>query len=219
MVPDPNTRELTAKPPKNAKQQKGIFLDVWHLRRVGGLEMLRCIAAASLHTMQRLRAWRWWPWLRDGALALLLLLGVRAYQLRDVAQGMAPVLAGTDLDGRTLLLESYRGKPVLLHFWATWCGVCKAEQSNIDELAGALPVVSVASKSGEATQVAAYVREHAIAPRVVVDRFGLIAHRFGVRAFPTTFVIDAAGRIRHVEVGYSSELGLRLRMWLAKIIP
>jgi thiol-disulfide isomerase/thioredoxin len=165
--------------------------------------------------MQRLRAWRHWPWLRDGGLALLLLVGVRAYQLRDVAQGDAPVLAGIDLDGRPLSLETYRGKPVLLHFWATWCGVCKAEQSNIDDLARGLPVVSVASRSGEASQVAAYVREHAIAPRVIVDQFGALAHRFGVHAFPTTFVIDAAGRIRHAEVGYTSELGLRFRMWLA----
>jgi thiol-disulfide isomerase/thioredoxin len=169
--------------------------------------------------MQRLRAWRWWPWLRDGALALLLLLGVRAYQLRDVARGDAPALAGIDLDGQPLSLEAYRGKPVLLHFWATWCGVCKAEQSNIDDLARALPVVSVASRSGEPSRVAAYVREHAIAPRVLVDRYGALAHRFGVHAFPTTFVIDAAGRIRHAEVGYTSELGLRLRMWLAKILP
>lgn len=165
--------------------------------------------------MQRVRAWRYWPWLRDGGLALLFLFGVRAYQLRGVARGPAPALAGIDMHGRPLSLETYRGKPVLLHFWATWCGVCKAEQSNIDTLARALPVLSVASRSGQASQVAAYVREHAIAPEVIADPSGALAGRFGVHAFPTSFVIDAAGRIRHAEVGYTSELGLRLRMWLA----
>lgn len=172
-------------------------------------------AAATLHAMQSLRAWRYWPWLRDGGLALLLLFGVRTYQLRDVARGPAPALAGIDMHGRPLSLEAYRGKPVLLHFWATWCGVCKAEQSNIDAIARALPVVSVASESGDARKVSAYVREHAIAPEVIVDPSGTLARSFGVHAFPTTFVIDAAGHIRHAEVGYTSELGLRLRMWLA----
>jgi thiol-disulfide isomerase/thioredoxin len=164
-----------------------------------------------------MRAWRYWPWLRDGGLALLLLLGVRAYQQRDIARGAAPPLVGSDLSGRRLSLESYRGKPVLVHFWATWCRVCKAEQSNIDAVARELPVVSVASESGAASDVAAYVHAHAIAQPVILDRDGMLTKRFGVRAFPTTFVIDAAGRIRHVEVGYTTELGLRLRMWLARL--
>jgi thiol-disulfide isomerase/thioredoxin len=174
-------------------------------------------APARLLVMQRLRAWRYWPWLRDGGLVLLLWLGIRAYQQRDIARGAAPALVGAELNGRQLSLDTYRGKPVLLHFWATWCSVCKAEQSNIDAIARELPVVTVASESGEANQVAGYARTHAIAAPVIVDRAGAFARRFGVRAFPTTFVIDSAGRIRHAEVGYSTELGLRLRMWLARL--
>ena len=148
---------------------------------------------------------------------LLLWFGIRAYQQRDVVRGAAPELAGIDVRGQRLSLDAYRGKPVLLHFWATWCGVCKAEQSNIDAVARELPVLSVASESGDPSQVAAYAREHAIALPVVVDSSGAIARRFGVHAFPTTFVIDAAGRIRTSEIGYTSELGLRLRLWLARL--
>lgn len=145
----------------------------------------------------------------------MLLLSIRAYQRRDMPGGAAPPLAGSDLQGQPVSLADYRGKPVLLHFWATWCGVCKVEQHNIDALTRDLPVLSVASQSGDANEVAAFVRERGIAPRVVVDEESTLARRFGVHAFPATFVIDARGAIRHVEVGYTTELGLRARMWLA----
>jgi hypothetical protein len=51
---------------------------------------------------------------------------------------------------------------------------------------------------------------------VVLDPDGALAQRYGVRAFPTTFFIDARGRIRHVEVGYTTWLGLEARLWLTR---
>ena len=166
--------------------------------------------------MKGQRSRRYWPWLRDGAIALLLLLAIRAYQQRDLVRGVAPGLAGHTLDGAQVSLADYRGAPVLVRFWATWCGVCKAEQSSIDAVARGLPVLSVASQSGSANEVAAYVQSQMrIAHRVIADPEGSLARRFGVRTFPTTLVIDAKGEIRYAEVGYSTELGLRTRMWLA----
>lgn len=165
--------------------------------------------------MRRLRAWKYWPWLRDLGLIALVVIGIRAYQQRGLPSGPAPELTGRDLSGAAVSLAAYRGKPVALHFWATWCGVCKAEQSNIDAVSRDLPVLSVASQSGSVADVEAYVREHGIEPRVIADASSELARRFGVSAYPTTFVIDAGGEIRHVEVGYTTELGLRARMWLA----
>jgi thiol-disulfide isomerase/thioredoxin len=161
---------------------------------------------------------KYWRWLRDVALVALLFVAIRTYQQRHMPRGMAPPLAGADLNGETASLADYRGKPVLLHFWATWCGVCKAEQHNIDAVARDLPVLSVASQSGGADEIGAFVRAHGIAPRVIVDEQSVLARRFGVNAFPASFVIDGDGEIRHVEVGYTTELGLRARMWLADMV-
>jgi peroxiredoxin len=166
--------------------------------------------------MEGERPRKYWRWLRDGAIAVLLLLAIRAYQQRDLARGVAPVLTGRTLDGAQVSLEDYRGAPVLVRFWATWCGVCGAEQSNIDAVARGLPVLSVASQSGSPNEVAAYVKSQRIAHRVIADPEGSLARRFGVRVFPTTLVIDAKGEIRYAEIGYSTELGLRARMWLAR---
>jgi thiol-disulfide isomerase/thioredoxin len=158
---------------------------------------------------------RYWKWLRDLAIVAVVVLAIRAYQQRDHPSGRAPALIGVDLDGRPVALSDYRGKPVLLHFWATWCGVCRAGQGNLDAVAADHAVLSVASASGPGSDVAAYVRKHAVEPRVVVDEHSHLARRFGVSAFPTTFVLDAEGVIRHVEVGYTTQLGLRARLWLA----
>lgn len=152
---------------------------------------------------------------RDLAIAALLVLGIRAFQQRGLPDGQAPELSGADLAGAEVSLDQYRGKPLVLLFFASWCGVCRAAQSNFDAVAKDMPVLAVASRSGTNDDVAGYVREHGIVPRVLPDESGALATRYGVRAFPTTFVLDANGEIAHTEVGYTTELGLRLRAWLA----
>ena len=164
-----------------------------------------------------LRAWKYWPWLRDGLVMLLVVAGIRAYQQRDLPSVVPPGVAGLSLDGTRVSLADYRGKPVLLHFWATWCGVCRAEQGSIDALAQTQPVLSIASQSGRASQVKQYADENAIKAPVLVDESNALARSFNIHSYPTTFVLDANGVIRFSEVGYTTELGLRARMWLASL--
>lgn len=148
---------------------------------------------------------------------VVIILAFRAWQTRDAPDGPAPELSGRSVDGAELALARPPGEPVLVHFWATWCGVCRAEQGTIDALAADHRVITVASQSGGADQVGGYLRDEGLAFPVVLDPRGELAQRWGVRAFPTSFVIAPDGTVRSVEVGYTTSLGLRARLWLARV--
>jgi thiol-disulfide isomerase/thioredoxin len=159
---------------------------------------------------------RSWRWLRELGLVVLVVLGVRLYQQRGLPAGEAPDWRSlADTEGVATSLRQYRGAPLMLHFWATWCGVCKAEQHNVVAVAADLPVLTVAVRSGPVSAVQAYLTEHPLGAKVLMDPAGELAALYGVHAFPTSFFLDGQGRIRHAEVGYTSELGMRVRMWLA----
>jgi peroxiredoxin len=99
---------------------------------------------------------------------------------------------------------------------ASWCGVCAAEEGSIAALARDHEVIAIASSSGGAPEVSRWIETTELrALRVVADPRSEIAERWGVSAFPTTFFLDRSGAIRHVEVGYTTEIGMRLRAWLA----
>ena len=149
---------------------------------------------------------------------LAIILAVRAWQQQDVVSGSAPALAGMLLDGKKhFSLTALNGQPVLVHFWATWCPVCRAEQDSIEALAKEYPTITVAMQSGGAEVVAAHLNKEALSFPVLNDPDGTIAAQWGVRAVPASFVVDGAGRIRFVEVGYTTGIGLRARLWLARV--
>ncbi len=147
-----------------------------------------------------------------------LVVGVRTWQHRDMPSGPAPALAGQTLAGTFYTLPAHPGKPVLVHFWATWCPVCRAEQGSIASLVHNDPnVITVAMQSGPPDAVARYLREQGIDFPVLNDPDGALSAAWGVHAVPASFIISPDGTIRFIEVGYTTGIGLRLRLWLAGI--
>ncbi|WP_457749756.1 redoxin domain-containing protein [Sulfurimonas sp.] len=104
-------------------------------------------------------------------------------------------------------------KPILIHFWATWCPTCKLEAANINFLAKHFEVLTIAVKSGNNSEIKQYLKEHHYTFKVVNDKNGILSHKFKITAFPTTFIYDKNHHLALNEVGYTSTFGLFLRMW------
>ena len=132
----------------------------------------------------------------------------------------APALRGRTLDGETFLQERYRGKRVLLNFWATWCAPCQVELADFNEHRAALeeaslvPLLVSVDEPSEHESVRRFVRERELPFPVVlpdadsVTAFDLLVRHIldqsGELAIPTSFLIDREGNIVKLYMGLTS---------------
>ena len=113
----------------------------------------------------------------------------------------APDFTVYDLDGNPVSLSDYFGKPIVLNFWASWCGPCKMElpdfQETYDELGGDVQflIVNLTDGSRETVETAsAYLKEQGYTLPAYYDTQLSAAAAYGVNAIPCTYFIDAQGR-------------------------
>ncbi len=157
-------------------------------------------------------------WLVNILIFALIYWAVQAYQSRGApSSGPAPQIEGITLNGKQFSLQTLKGEPVLIYYWATWCGICSLTRGSINNIAQDHAVITIATQSGSMADIQKYIDENNFTAPVINDEQGILSQRYGVRAFPSIFIIDADGEISDVEIGLSSEWGLRLRLWWAGI--
>ncbi|HEV8536110.1 MAG TPA: TlpA disulfide reductase family protein [Candidatus Limnocylindria bacterium] len=117
---------------------------------------------------------------------------------------IAPDFEWTGSDGKPVRLSSYRGKVVVVNFWATWCLPCRQEMPALQRIAAGEPDVVFLEvdllETGD--KVHSFFEQLALDRLVpVLDTEAETARRFGVFTLPSTFFIDKGGVIRHLEIG------------------
>ena len=126
-----------------------------------------------------------------------------------------PNIAFTSLDGsRQLDLESFRGRPVLMTFWASWCGPCRQELPELQKLSEELAdegfeLVTI-NTDQSAVNGARFLKKYNIdVPVYRIDRATQMA--LGVRSLPTNLLLDREGRPVMILRGYSPEVPSEIR--------
>ena len=112
----------------------------------------------------------------------------------------APETLFTDLDGKPASLADFKGKPVVVNLWATWCQPCLKEMPSLDRLQatldGKLVIAAVSEDRGGAKRVSTFVETMGLTKlKIYLDPKGDVGHAFNVRGLPTSIVIDADGRV------------------------
>jgi cytochrome c biogenesis protein CcmG/thiol:disulfide interchange protein DsbE len=131
----------------------------------------------------------------------------------EALQGLSKSIPAPDfkleaLDGSSLNLADLRGRPVLINFWATWCGPCQQEmpliQQYYQKYNSDLVVLAVNSDEPKA-DVQAFVTNLNLTFPVLLDPGMKVEDLYQVRAFPTTFFVDKSGTIRYQHIGTLDE--------------
>lgn len=149
--------------------------------------------------------------LRAACLTLGLIFGQSALAI-EVPKGMLPLdgraaleLKLTDMDGKATDLAQFKGRWVLVHFWASWCGPCRREMPTLSKMLKSLPadrlallLVNTAETDDEVFSFLASVNMDLMP---LMDRDGLTTKRWKPRGLPSTYLVDPQGRLRYQVLG------------------
>ncbi|MEE2828785.1 MAG: TlpA disulfide reductase family protein [Myxococcota bacterium] len=145
-------------------------------------------------------------WVLPVLVVVLCLVGWQWFAKPEVQlgeRGEVPEFSLQDTEGQWVSLAEFRGQKVLLNFWESWCGPCKAELPGINRFARKHPeviVLGIASQSGDFLELAAAKEDLGIEFRVLRGTEE-IRRAYGVRKVPTTFLVGQDGQLEESHVG------------------
>lgn len=187
--------------------------------------MVRADGRVMSSISQYWRAFRqrfWLSLLVDVAALILVFVLISTWQSRHLlaANGtqLAPGFILPDLQGQQHQLQDSQGRTRLIYFFAPWCHVCALSAPNLEHLQSwsgdeSLSVMMVALSYEDVSEVEQFVTQHDLSIPVLLGNDDQIVD-YRIRGFPTYYVVDSAGLLRHRSVGYSTTIGMLWRTWL-----
>ncbi|MEJ2766404.1 protein disulfide oxidoreductase [Photobacterium sp. MCCC 1A19761] len=157
-------------------------------------------------------------WLKEAAIVLVMWFmisgAVDLWRTQGMPETAIPDGVLQTIDGESVdLIAMSQDKPVLVYFWATWCGACKFVTPTVNWMSEHYEVVSIALTSGENRRLKAYLNSHDYPFRVVNDAKGQLGRTWGISATPTIVVLKD-GQIQSATTGITTLPGLWLRLLL-----
>ena len=132
----------------------------------------------------------------------------------------APAFNLANLDGRKVSLDQFKGKVVMLDFWATWCGPCRMTMPLLENLQKeyANTIILLAINLQEPGDIVKdYMRQHNLHSQVLLDEEGAVGQTYGAEAIPMQVLIDKQGIVRDVMTGFNPRMATRLRSEIEKL--
>jgi len=153
----------------------------------------------------------------------LVMAGCSSSSTQGVEVGdLAPDFQLQNLDGQTISLGNLRGKPVLINFWATWCGPCRGEMPYIQEIYEEWTnkgLVVLTINMGESSSKAEEFRQsYNLSFTVLLDTKQDVAQKYNIQYIPTTFFLDKDGIIQDKVIG-AFQNKTQIENKLSKIMP
>jgi thiol-disulfide isomerase/thioredoxin len=124
------------------------------------------------------------------------------------------------LNGGEISLSQYRGRVVMLDFWATWCIPCRMTMPLLENLqkeyAGSLVLLAINLQESK-DDVRDYVRRQSIDSQVLLDEDGSVGEAYGTSEIPMQVLVDKNGIVRRIQVGFSPRMASQLRSEIEKL--
>jgi cytochrome c biogenesis protein CcmG/thiol:disulfide interchange protein DsbE len=157
--------------------------------------------------------------------SIAFIIGALVFSIQSITAAdpkHAPNVALHAADGVTVQLADYKGKVVLIDFWASWCPPCKASFPALDaiyrEYQGKGLEVLAVNVDERRRDADTFLDAHPHRLTVLYDPKGVSPEAFGVKGMPSSFLIDRAGNIRFTHMGYSGNVADGYRREIAQLL-